>query len=101
MPSITETLLVVPFVLDRHRVWIVEDSDRVVKLDAVLAAKDLDRALDPCRAPAGNCLQVGQDLIEPRAQVCQDLIGIRGETVGGIEGGRRVADEDCVRQDLL
>jgi hypothetical protein len=22
---------------DRHRVWIVEDSDRVVKLDAVLA----------------------------------------------------------------
>ena len=59
MPSITETLLVVPFVLDRHRVWIVEDSDRVVKLDAVLAAKDLDRALDPCRLPAGNGLQVG------------------------------------------
>jgi hypothetical protein len=37
MPSITETLLVVPFVLDRHRVWIVERSDRVRRLDAVLA----------------------------------------------------------------
>jgi hypothetical protein len=37
MPRVTETLLVVSFVLDRHCLWIVEDSDRVDKLDAVLA----------------------------------------------------------------
>jgi len=68
---------------------------------AIEAALDGHWALAASGPPAGGSLQLGEDLVETRRQSGDDVVGISGAAMPGLDCSRRSADERCIREDAL
>ena len=62
-------------------------------LDTIQAPQNLHRTLHPRRIPPGHGLELVENFVKVRAQVCQNMIGITGKPMTGVDSGCRPANQ--------